>query len=262
MRITLIAGAFGRTFVHRLAAELNDDDTLTVVSPTVRGHVSAGLAASPDLDALLSPPGQVETFQTYDALQNLGYSPDWQRASDQAVAARLIRTELTATGATLTDATRAAAAAYRLPFDLVPMSDQRAEFRVVLGTDSPTAVHVEDYLANPDQGQATQLLLVTENMQASPAALEALSQADVLVVAPESRTLVVDPVLRTPGIGEAIGADLPVLVADATDLAPADLVAAAGALEPIPGRTHAVAADARAVLELARSLVASGGADA
>lgn len=262
MRITLIAGAIGRTFVHQIAAQLADDDTLSVVSPIVRGHVSAGLAANPDLDALLTPPGQVATFNTYDALQNLGYCPDWQRASDQAVAARLIRTELTSTGATLTDATRAAAAAHRLPYDLVPMSDQRAEFRVVLGSDSPTAVHVEEYLHNPGAGEATQLLLVTENMERSAAAAEAISQCDALVIAPDSRTLVVDPVLRTPGLRDAIGDDLPVLVVETTDPAPADLVAAAGALEPIPGRTHAVSDDAGRVLELARSLVTSAGTDA
>ncbi len=97
MRILLVVGADGAPFAHELGQLLEPDDELTVVAPTVRGHVAAGLQASPDLDGLLTPTTPA-TYAVADALEAVGYTPTWQRASDQAVAARLVRTELVADG--------------------------------------------------------------------------------------------------------------------------------------------------------------------
>src|SRR5690606_10928684 len=104
MQITAVLGADGAPFAHALGTQLQPGDELVVIAPTVRGHITAGLQASPDLDALLSPPG-TSTHAVADALDAVGYVPRWQRASDQATAARLIRTDLAMAGASLTDAT-------------------------------------------------------------------------------------------------------------------------------------------------------------
>src|SRR4051794_32476336 len=101
MRITLIIGADGAAFVHDLATHLSPEDSLYVIAPTVRGHISAGLQASPDLDALLQPADATPTYATSQALDVVGYLPAWQRASDQTIAARIVRTDLTANGTSL-----------------------------------------------------------------------------------------------------------------------------------------------------------------
>lgn len=255
MRITLISGADGASFVHALATSLSPDDELVVIAPTVRGHISAGLLASPDLDGLLSGATSA-TYATADALDAIGYVPGWQRASDQAVAARIVRTDLVMNGTTLTEATLAAALRAGLPYQLLPVCEDRAEFRVVIGTDEPRAVHVEEYLADPAALEAAQLLLVADQISASPAVSQTLAATDVLVLGPSSRTLVIDPVLRTPGFGELIRADLPVLVVQHDDLTPADLVRVAGLSEPDPGAAQRVPADPVFVIEQARKLTA------
>lgn len=255
MRITLISGADGAAFVHDLATSLSPEDELVVVAPTVRGHISAGLQASPDLDALLSF-GAQETFAVADGLDAVGYVPAWQRASDQATAARIVRTDLTMNGASLTDSTTAAAVRAGLGYRLLPVCDERVEFRAVIGTDKPHAIHIEEYLAAPEGQDVTQLLLVADQLSVSPAVAEALSTTDVLVLGPSSRTLVIDPVLRTPGLRELIADDLAVLVVQHEDATPADLTRVAGLAEPDPGTARPVAADASAVITLVQELTA------
>lgn len=256
MRITLISGADGAPFAHQLATALSPDDELVVIAPTVRGHISAGLQASPDLDALLTPADTQHTFATADALAAIGYVPSWQRTSDQDVAARLVRTDLAATGTTLSDATVAAAARAELPYRLLPVTDQRAEFRVVIGTDDPRAIHVEEYLADPGAVEATQLLLVADQISVSPAVAQVLRDTDVLVIGPSSRTLAIDPVLRTPGFTDLVRSDLTVLVVEHEDGTPADLVRVAGLRESDPGAALPVANDAAAVVAQAQLVVA------
>jgi 2-phospho-L-lactate transferase/gluconeogenesis factor (CofD/UPF0052 family) len=211
--------------------------------------------ASPDLDALLV--AGTATFSVADSLESIGYVPRWQRASDQETAARLVRTDLVMNGTSLTDATIAAASRAALPYRLLPMCEDRAEFRVVVGSDDPRAIHVDEYLADPTGHEVTQLLLVAEGISISTAVSQALIDSDLLVLGPSSRTLVIDPVLRTPGFLDLIGEDLPVLVVDHADTAPVDLVRAAGLSQPDPGHAEQVPADAEAVLALARLLVTS-----
>lgn len=256
MRILLVVGADGAPFARELGGLLGPDEELVVVAPTVRGHVAAGLQASPDLDGLLASPAS-PTYAVADALETVGYTPRWQRASDQAVAARLVRTELVMTGTSLTDATIAAGIRAALPYRLLPMCDDRAEFRVVVGSDEPRAVHVDEYLEDPTAHEATQLLLIADQISVSSAVSQALSDSDVLVLGPSSRTLAIDPVLRTPGFLDLVGDDQPVLVVEHDDSAPAELVRVAGLREADPGRPEPVPADAGAVLDRVRKVVAA-----
>ncbi|MCW2830976.1 MAG: hypothetical protein JWP31_1668 [Aeromicrobium sp.] len=256
MRITLISGADGVPFVHELATALSADDELTVIAPTVRDHWSAWLKACPDLDALLTQPGTPTTHAVADQLKAIDYSPAWQRTSDQDVATRLVRTELIGTGFALTDATMAAATRAKLPYRLVPMSDDRAELHVVVGGDEPRAIHIAQYLAEPSAHEPTETLLVAETWAVSPAAAAAVQSADVVVLGPSSRTLAIDPVLRTPGLLDALPCTTPVLVVEHDDTAPADLIRVAGVRQDDPGLPERVPSDVRAVLELAGRVTA------
>jgi 2-phospho-L-lactate transferase/gluconeogenesis factor (CofD/UPF0052 family) len=256
MRITLVTGADGASFAHELAAALGPAGELTVVAPTVRDHWSAWLKACPDLDALLSPPHVEATFAVADQLRAIDYSPAWQRTSDQTVATRLVRTELLGTGYSLSQATLAAASRAGLGYRLLPMSDDRAELHVVDG-DEPRAVHVGEYLADPGAFTPTETVLVAEAWSVSPAVATQLRESDVVVLGPSSRTLAIDPVLRTPALLDAVSPTVPVLVVDHGDTAPADLVRVAGLRADDPGAAEPVAASVSAVVERIRSVVAS-----
>lgn len=250
MRITLITGSDGAAFAHALATSLAPGDELTVVAPTVRDHWSAWLKACPDLDGLLAPLDVAPTFAVADQLRAIDYSPAWQRTSDQTVASRLVRTELLGTGYSLSQATLAAATRAGLPYRLLPMSDDRAELHVVVDGDEPRAVHVEEYLAGAERFSPTETVLVAEAWTVSLAVATQLAQTDVLVLGPSSRTLAVDPVLRTPSLGESVAGSARVLVVDHDDTAPADLVRAAGLRADDPAGAERVPADVAAVVAL------------
>lgn len=239
MRITLVSGADGASFVHSLAVALDPSDELTVVAPVVGDHWSAWLKACPDLDGLLAPSGRATTFAVADELRAIDYSPAWHRTSDQAVASRLVRTELIGTGYSLSEATLAAAARAGLPYRLLPMSDDRAELRVVVegGADAEGqhAMPLGEYLADPASHVPTETVLVAEAWTVSSSVVEQLGRTDVVVLGPSSRTLAIDPVLRTPGLLDALPASMPVLVVAHDDPAPADLVRVAGLRADDPG---------------------------
>jgi LPPG:FO 2-phospho-L-lactate transferase len=257
MRITLITGADGAPFTHDLTTRLAPGDELVVVAPTMRDRWSTGLKECPDLDALLAGPGTTPTYAVADELIGVGYSPAWQRPTDAEVAGRLIRTELLGAGFTLTEATTAAAARRGLGFTLLPASDDRAELHAVLATaDGPRAVHVAEVLADPKAHDVEDIVLVAETWAASEAVRAAIAASDVVVLGPSSRTLAIDPVLRAPGLLDAIGTEQPVLVVEHRDTAPAALVGVAGLREADPGRAEPVPADPDAVLQRARSVSA------
>jgi LPPG:FO 2-phospho-L-lactate transferase len=256
MRITVIIGADGAPFAHDLAGRLTPEDELVAVVPTMRDRWSTGLKVCPDLDALLAVPGVATTHAVADELIAIGYSPAWQRPSDADVAGQLIRTELLGAGYTLTEATAAASARRGIGFTLLPASDDRAELHVVVpGAEGVRAMHIAEVLADPDSYDIQDLVLVAETWSASPAVRAAIESSDVVVLGPSSRTLAIDPVLRAPGVLEAFRGDVPVLVVDHEDSAPAELVRVAGLREADPGRPEPVAADAGAVLDRARKVV-------
>jgi LPPG:FO 2-phospho-L-lactate transferase len=252
MRITLITGADGVAFARGLAEALGSADELTVVAPIVRDHWSAWLKACPDLDALLEPSGVTPTYAVADRLRAIDYSPEWQRTSDQTVATRLVRTELLGTGYSLSQATLAAASRGGLGYRLLPMSDDRAELHVVVDGEQPRAVHIGEYLAEPAAHTPTETVLVAEAWSVSPTVASQLRGTDVLVLGPSSRTLAIDPVLRTPALLDSIDSSVPVLVVEHADTAPADLVRAAGLRADDPGSAEPVAADVAAVVDRIR----------
>lgn len=251
MRITLIIGADGASFAHDLAAALDPADELTVVVPTVRDRWSAWLKACPDVDALLVPRDTTATFGVADQLNAIDFTRE--RASDQIVATRLVRTELMGSGVSLTDATIAAGVRSGLGFRLLPVSDDRAELHVVVGPE-PHAIHIGEYLDAPDSHEPTETVLVAEAWSASAAVLAALGETDVLVLGPSSRTLAIDPTLRAPGVLDAIADSLPVLVVEHTDTAPPPLIEVAGLREADPGDPRPVPPAAAAVAALIKEI--------
>ena len=258
MRITAILGADGAPFAHDLAGRLDPEDELVVVVPMMRDRWAVGLKVCPDLDALLAVPGVAPTHAVAEELIAIGYSPAWQRQSDADVAGQLIRTELLGAGYTLTEAAAATAARRDIGFTVLPASDDRAELHVVVSSaDGPRAIHVAEVIADPAAHEVQDLVLVAETWSVSDAVRAAIGSSDVVVLGPSSRTLAIDPVLRAPGLLDALADDVPVLVVEHEDTAPPELIRVAGLREPDPGRPEPVPADAGAVLERARKIAAA-----
>jgi LPPG:FO 2-phospho-L-lactate transferase len=210
MRIVFLTDGDGTDLAHGLAALLSGDDTLDVVVPVTRDHWTHGLKCCPDVDAFLTLPRDdiaAPTFTVADELAAVGFSPSWVRPSDTEIARQIQRTELLQAGYTLGAATTAMAARVSLPFGLLPASDDRAELHVVVEEpDGRRAVHVAEYLAEPQAHQAVEATIVTASWEVSAAVREVVGNADVILVGPSSPVLDLDPLLATPGLGDAMTA--------------------------------------------------------
>jgi LPPG:FO 2-phospho-L-lactate transferase len=210
MRIVFLTDGEGSDLAHCLAALLTEDDTLDVVVPVTRDHWTHGLKCCPDVDAFLtSPLDDIEapTFAVADELAAVGFSPSWVHPSDAEIARQIQRTELLQAGYTLGAATIAMAARASLPFGLLPASDDRAELHVVVDEpDGRRAVHIAEYLADPQAHRAIEATVVTTSWEVSAAVREVVGDADVILIGPSSPILDVDPLLSTPGLRDAVAA--------------------------------------------------------
>ncbi len=200
MRLVLLAGAAGTG----LARELADRCELTVVAPTTRDSWADGLKRSPDIDAFLGDPAHEPTYGVARALEELAFGAAWQRAHDDEIALRIMRTELLHADFTLTDAVAALAQRRSLGFTLLPLSDDRGEMRyVVSDEDGSRAVHHDEFHAGLPVGGSREPAVVALTWGVTDRVVEAVQASHETTVA----VLGSDPVIRHAV--EAVAARVP-----------------------------------------------------
>lgn len=253
MHLTLLGGAASARFAHDLIAALGSDDQLTIVHPTSRDMWVHGLKHAPDANAFLA--AATSTYSVADAIDELGLGPSWFRPSDQETALDLVRTELLQADFTLAETTAAIAVRKNLNAHLIPMSNERVEQHVVVDSpDGARAIHVEEYLADPDRYTPHDLVLIAEEWSVCAEAAAAIEASDVLLLGPDSMTLALMPIFHTPGLVEAVAASTaPVVDARGIDRAPAALTAVAPRVELKFDRVTVVPGDTEAALTAVRS---------
>ncbi len=261
MHLTFLGGAESAGFARDLASLLGDDDTLSIVFNTSHDMWAHGLKRSPDADAYLtaldSSTPRSPSFAVADEISALGMGPAWLRPSDQDIALHLVRTELLQAGFTLTEVTTALAVRRGITARLLPMTDDRVEQHVVAeGPDGSRAIHIEEFLAGPADQPVRDLVLVAEDWNVSKEATEAIESADVIIFGPASLSLTLMPLLRTPGLVEAVAASgAPVVDVHVVDPAPASLAALEGNVELKFDHAVKCPPDPQTALDAARMLV-------
>jgi len=185
---------------------------LTVIANTGDDDEFWGLRVCPDIDAAVyrlagvfnEPVGYVqkdETFNTLEALDRLG-EETWFRLGDRDIAMHVLRADMLARGLTLTEASLEIGRRFQLKSRVVPMSDERLRTRVM--TDSGNLSlqqyfvrdHLEPRLSGIEfDGQ--------ETGRPSPAALEAVQQAQLVVIGPSNPLISIDPILTVLGAAVA-----------------------------------------------------------
>src|SRR5574337_1959214 len=139
MIVVLTGGTGGAKFVDALR-RLLPERKLTLVVNTGDDLVWWGLHVSPDLDSIMYVLADIlskdrgwgvdeDTFECAEAMRRMG-APAWFRVGDRDLATHLTRTQLLASGHTLTQATAEIASALGVDSRILPMSDERVETRV------------------------------------------------------------------------------------------------------------------------------------
>jgi LPPG:FO 2-phospho-L-lactate transferase len=214
VRVALLAGGTGGA---KLAAGMQEElgPDLAVIANTGDDVEALGVHVSPDPDLVtywLS--GEIDaergwglkgdSFTTFDRLKQLG-APSWFGLSDRDLAACLYRRQFLDDGGRPTDAQAQIARGLGVEARVLPMCDTPVRTQVM----TPGGERgLQEYLIL-DGGRPQVLGVQLEGIEAAeptPEVLEALRDAEVIVVGPSNPVISIGPILAVPGLREAIAA--------------------------------------------------------
>ncbi|WHO39119.1 2-phospho-L-lactate transferase [Sphingobium sp. AP49] len=212
-RVVILTGGVGGAKLVLGLMQIMPAERITAIVNTGDDFEHLGLAISPDLDTLLyTLSGKAnaaqgwgrdgESWQFMDALKSLG-GEDWFLLGDGDMALHVLRTRLLATGNPLSAVTARFAKAWGVDIAMLPM------------TDDPVATHLttdegdlpfQHYFVARRCAPKVQAIRFEGADHASPApgVLEAIAEADAILIAPSNPWLSVDPLLAVPGIRTAL----------------------------------------------------------
>jgi LPPG:FO 2-phospho-L-lactate transferase len=232
VQIAVLAGGVGGSRFVRGVRHAYPAARITVIVNTADDILLHGLHISPDLDTMMYSLGGAidpergwgraeETWRVSGELAAYGVEPTWFGLGDLDLATHLVRTQMLDAGYPLSAVTQALCTRWLTDSDqlqLLPMSDDRVETHVVI--DDPAApsglraVHFQEYWVKLHAGpEARQVLQVgIDHSRPAPGVTDAITGADLILIAPSNPVVSIGPVLAVPGIRAAItGARAPVI---------------------------------------------------
>jgi LPPG:FO 2-phospho-L-lactate transferase len=212
--ITVLAGGVGAArFLRGLVQVVAPDEVTAVVNvgDDLRVH---GLHVSPDLDSIVYHLAGVvhpdqqwgradESFVVAGELERLG-RPTWFTLGDRDLGVHVHRTARLAEGAPLSQVTAEVAHAFGVTVRLLPATDDRVTTRV--HTAAGDDLHFQEYWVRDhgDPEVAAVTLTGRDRARPAPGVVEALVDADVVLVAPSNPVVSIGTILAVPGIAEAV----------------------------------------------------------
>lgn len=195
---------------------------LTVIGNTGDDITLHGLRVCPDLDTLAYTLGggvheeqgwgrAEETFAASEELARLGSGPDWFRLGDRDLATHIARTRWLSQGGTLSQVTARVGQRWGLPergVRLLPVTDDPIETHVVLedAAGGERAVHFQQWWVQ-DRARTPALRFTVAGLDraaAAPGVLDALRQADVVLLPPSNPVVSIGIILGVPGVRDAL----------------------------------------------------------
>jgi LPPG:FO 2-phospho-L-lactate transferase len=213
MKVALFAGGTGGTKLAHGFELLGDRVELSVIANVGDDMELHGLHVSPDVDALLYTLGGLidaergwgvrgDTFTAHAMLERYG-APAWFMVGDADLATHVERSRRLQQGEALTAAIAAMASALGIRARILPATDDRHRTR--LETDEGV-LDFQDYFVRRRQEPAVRRVLFDgiETARATPAVLDAIGDAELVVIGPSNPLISIGPMLELAGIREAL----------------------------------------------------------
>jgi LPPG:FO 2-phospho-L-lactate transferase len=204
----LSGGVGGARFLRGLVAVV-DPGNVSIVGNVADDLEVLGLCVSPDLDSILyTLTGRSddvrgwgradESWRALDTVSELG-GEDWFRLGDRDLGLHLVRTELLRSGVPLGEVTARLARAFGLDARLLPATDDPV--RTFLETPDGTFPFQTWFVArgHRDDVDAVHYAGAPDAVPA-PGVLDALRDADVILIAPSNPYVSIGPILAVAGI--------------------------------------------------------------
>ncbi|MDQ1672164.1 MAG: 2-phospho-L-lactate transferase [Frankiaceae bacterium] len=224
MRIVALAGGIGGARFLRGLRQVEPGAEVTAVVNTGDDITLHGLRVCPDLDPVMYTLGggisaergwgrEDETFVVKEELAAYGVGPAWFGLGDRDLATHLVRTQMLDAGYPLSQVTTALCDRWQPGVRLLPMTDDRVETHVV--ADVPArdgrpagrqALHFQEWWIRYGAKLPAERIVGVEAEKSTPApgVLEAIAEADVVLLPPSNPVVSIGTILAIPGIREAL----------------------------------------------------------
>ena len=215
MKITALAGGVGGSKLLLGLYKEMDPSLLTIIVNTGDDIVLHGLKISPDLDIVTytlagvvdSAKGWGLRGETFHALKHLaGYGrPNWFNLGDRDLATHIHRTALLSEGKTLSQAADSIRIALDVKSRVLPMSDSPIP-TIIDSNEGP--LHFQEYLVKRRTEPVVKGIRFAnvESARPAPGVLEAIRDADRIVICPSNPLISIGPILAVPQIRDHLRA--------------------------------------------------------
>ena len=209
----LSGGVGGARFVRGLV-DLVGPREVTVIGNVGDDTEVLGLYISPDLDSLLYTLADLndeergwgrrrETWNALDTAKELGDDETWLQLGDRDIGLHLVRTKWLKQGDRLSAVTARVAAAFDLETRLLPATDDR--LRTKIQTPDGELDFQEWFVRRRHADRVDGVRFEgAEDARPAPGVLDAIKEADVVVIAPSNPFVSIQPILAVPGIEKAL----------------------------------------------------------
>jgi LPPG:FO 2-phospho-L-lactate transferase len=220
MRITLLAGGVGGARFLRGLRLAAPDAQLTVIGNTGDDITLFGLHVSPDLDTVMYTLGggideeqgwgrTDESHVVHSELTAYGAGPSWFSLGDRDFATHIIRTSMLSAGLPLSAATRQLCERWQPGVTLLPMTDDDVQTHVLIDDEAgQRTVHFQEWWVRLHAAVPALGFVAVGAEEASPAPglLQAIQDADFVLLPPSNPVVSIGVILAVPGIADALRA--------------------------------------------------------
>ena len=212
-KITALAGGIGAAKFLVGLTSIVPPESVTVISNTGDDIELFGLRVCPDIDTVTYTLAGVineatgwglagDTFEALRWMARYGEA-SWFNLGDRDLATHIFRSNLLRQGQTLTEITARIANALGVQSTILPMTDSYTPTRVL--TDEGE-MHFQEYFVRRRCAPRVLELRFDGIEAATPAVgvLEAIAEADLVIICPSNPFISIGPILAVPGVREAL----------------------------------------------------------
>lgn len=209
MKVAVLTGGVGGAKLVLGLTQVMSLEDITAIINTGDDFFHMGLPISPDIDTLLyTLAGKANAAQGWGredeswnfmaTLKSLG-GPGWFNLGDGDLALHVMRLA----GGTKSETTARFATAWGIGVKMLPMSDD--VIATMLETDAGL-LPFQTYFVKQRCAPTVRAISFegAENAQPAPGVIEAIAEADIILIAPSNPWLSVGPILALPGVANAL----------------------------------------------------------
>ncbi|HEY6053744.1 MAG TPA: 2-phospho-L-lactate transferase [Gaiellaceae bacterium] len=215
MNVVVLAGGVGGARFLRGVVDVVDPVTVAIVGNVADDLEVLGLHVSPDLDTILyqltgradEAQGWGRAGETWSALSTVAElgGESWFRLGDLDLGLHLVRTEALRAGEPLSSVTERIAHAFGLEPALLPATDDR--LRTFVETPAGTFSFQTWFVGRGHRDEVDAVHFEgADGARPAPGVLEALADAELIVIAPSNPYVSIAPIVAVGAIREAIEA--------------------------------------------------------